>query len=233
MNKNSSFTYHLKEDHQQGETRCGLYLITPPYIELRKFNEQLKQAIDGGTIECFQLRLKNSSDDAILGATETLMPLLQQYEIPFLINDRPDLALKTNANGVHIGQTDASYEEARSLLGDDAIVGVTCHNSRHLAMLAGEKGANYVAFGSFFNSKTKKRKFTADINLIRWWRDVTVVQSVAIGGITPNNCKAIISAGADFLAVSGGVWDHPDGPKAAVSSFHAVIASSPLEDPII
>jgi len=220
-------------DQQVGQSACRLYLISPPVIELREFHGRLSEALDAGDVACFQLRLKDVSDDVIIGAAEMLMPLAQEHDVPFLINDRPDLAAKLDADGVHIGQSDASYEEARSLVGTDRIVGVTCHDSRHLAMIGAEKGADYVAFGAFFPTETKQASTSASVDIIRWWQDVTVVQCVAIGGITPENCAPIVSAGADFLAVSASVWNHPDGPGAAIQEFRSTIDRTPLEDPVI
>ena len=216
-----------------GQSECRLYLVTPPTIELRLFHSQLSEALNAGDVACIQLRLKNVSDDIIMGAAETLMPLAQEFDIPFLINDRPDLAARVGADGVHIGQDDASYEESRALLGPDGVIGVTCHDSRHLAILGADKGADYIAFGAFFPTETKQASTHAGLDLIRWWRDIAIVQCVAIGGITPENCTPVVSAGADFLAVSAGVWNHPDGPGAAVRAFRSAIDRAPLEDPVI
>jgi thiamine-phosphate pyrophosphorylase len=149
----------------------------------------------------------------------------QQRGIAVLLNDRPDLAFETGCDGVHIGQDDATYAEARKALGD-GIIGVTCHDSRHLAMEAGEQGADYVAFGAFFPTGTKEPKATADIELLHWWSDLMTVPCVAIGGITVDNCRPLVEAGADFLAVSGGVWNHPEGPAAAVKAFNRVLAGA-------
>lgn len=140
-----------------------------------------------------------------------------------LLNDRPDLAFETGCDGVHIGQEDATYAQARKAVGD-GIVGVTCHNSRHLAMEAGEAGADYVAFGAFFPTNTKEAKFSAEPELLEWWSDLMTVPAVAIGGITVDNCRPLVEAGADFLAVSAGVWNHPEGPAAAVKAFNRVMA---------
>lgn len=233
MSTTASTRHDPGMDHPTGQSESRLYLITPPVIELRDFHGQLSEALDAGDVACVQLRLKDVSDDVVIGATEMLMPLAQEHDVPFLINDRPDLAAKAGADGVHIGQGDASYEEARSLVGPDGIVGITCHDSRHLAMLGAEKGADYVAFGAFFPTETKQASARADVDLIRWWRDATVVQCVAIGGITPENCTPIVSVGADFLAVSAGVWNHPDGPAAAVRAFRSAIDHAPMEDPVI
>lgn len=200
---------------------CQLYLISPPVIEPVEFGEDLKRAIAGGPgiVGAFQLRLKDVHDDDILRAAEILMPICAEHDIPFLINDRPDLAAASGADGVHIGQSDASYDDARALLGDEKTVGVTCHDSRHLAMTAGEKGADYVAFGAFFPTTTKDAKYHPDLEILEWCSTMTVLPCVAIGGITQENCTPLIEAGADFLAVVGAVWNFPAGPEAAVAAF--------------
>jgi len=148
------------------------------------------------------------------------MPIAQAADAAFLINDRPDLAARIGADGVHVGQTDAPYAEARRILGPDRIVGVTCHASRHLAMEAGEAGADYVAFGAFYPSSTKEPAHQADVELLTWWADLMEVPCVAIGGITADNAEPLVRAGADFVAVTAGVWAHPDGPEAAVRAFN-------------
>ena len=202
--------------------RCRLYLITPPSLEPRGFAEKLKAALAGGDVATLQLRLKEATDEEILRAAEQIMPVAQNAGVAFLLNDRPDLAARLGADGVHIGQDDMAYREARTLVGSDAIVGVTCHDSRHLAIEAAEAGADYVAFGAFFPTSTKDPKARADLELLRWWAGVMTVPCVAIGGITVENAAALIEAGADFLAVSAGVWGHPDGPAAAVKRFNAL-----------
>jgi len=202
-------------------TDCRLYLISPPRIAPADFAGVLKEALKGGDVASFQLRLKNVSDDEIRRAADALRPIVQAHGTAFLLNDRPDLAAELGCDGVHIGQEDASYAEARKAL-PDGIVGVTCHDSRHLAMEAAEAGADYVAFGAFFPTRTKAPKTRADIDILRWWSELMVVPCVAIGGITVANAPALVEAGADFLAVAAGVWEHPDGPQAAVRAFNAL-----------
>lgn len=214
------------------ENRSQLYLITPPQIpDLDAFLESLKEALGAGDVACLQLRLKGAggepaSDDDIIAAAEAIGPVALAHEVAFLINDRPDLAVKTSADGVHIGQSDTPYARARAMLGDDATVGVTCHDSKHLGLVAGEAGADYVAFGAFFPTETKDAPARAKPELIEWWTDVTTVPCVAIGGVTPENCPVLVRAGADFLAVSSAVWSHPEGPAAAVKAFERAIASA-------
>jgi thiamine-phosphate pyrophosphorylase len=204
--------------------RCRLYLITPPAIEDPfAWAKTWEATLDAGDIACVQIRLKGLDDDSLARAVDVLRPPAQRRGIAVLLNDRPDLAFETGCDGVHIGQEDAPYAEARKAMGPNGIVGVTCHNSRHLAMEAGDKGADYVAFGAFFPTSTKEAKFTADLDLLHWWSDLFTVPSVAIGGITVENCRPLVEAGADFLAVSGGVWAHPDGPEAAVAAFQTIL----------
>lgn len=204
---------------------CRLYLVTPPQLAA-DFDETLKAALDAGDVAALQLRLKGVDDDAIRRAAERLMPIAFAREVAFIVNDRPDLARALGADGVHVGQEDASYAEARALLGPDKIVGVTCHDSRHLAMEAGEAGADYVAFGAFFPTGTKEPKSRAETDILEWWSSIFEIPCVAIGGITVENCQPLVAAGADFLAVVGGVWNHPDGAAAAVRAFNAAIASA-------
>lgn len=202
---------------------CQLYLITPPAIDVPAFTEDLKSALDGGPVACLQLRLKDVPDDEVRRAAEALMPVCHQHDVALLINDRPDLAAEMGADGVHVGQDDAAYAEARERVGPDATVGVTCHNSLHLAMETAEAGADYVAFGAFFPTQTKAPKSTAELDTLRSWTLATVVPCVAIGGITVENCRPLVEAGADFLAVVGGVWNNPDGPAAAVRTFNEIL----------
>lgn len=200
---------------------CRLYLISPPKLSAANFLTPLKEALAGGDVASFQLRLKNIGDDEIRRVVDTLRPAVQAHGTAFILNDRPDLAAELGCDGVHVGQEDASYADARKLM-PKGIVGVTCHDSRHLAMEAGEAGADYVAFGAFFPTQTKEPNTSADIELLRWWGEMMVVPCVAIGGITVQNAPALVQAGADFLAVSAGVWEHPDGPEAAVKAFNAL-----------
>ena len=200
---------------------CRLYLITPTKLEPRAFAEELKRALGAGDVASLQLRLKEVRDEDVARAVETLMPIAQKHDVAFILNDRPDLAKRLGCDGVHIGQQDATYDEARAAMGRDRIVGVTCHGSRDLAF---EAGADYVAFGAFFPTQTKEPKTKADIELLRWWSEMMVVPCVAIGGITVQNAPILVVAGADFLAVSAGVWEHPDGPQDAVRQFNALFA---------
>ena len=202
--------------------RCRLYLISPPTFEAKAFADTLKRALDAGDVASFQLRLKDVPEDEIRRAVDVLMPVAQKRDVAFVLNDRPDLARAFGCDGVHVGQEDASYHEARLILGKNAIVGVTCHDSRHLAIEAAEAGADYVAFGAFFPTATKEAKSHAEPELLQWWSEMMVVPVVAIGGITTENAAPLVEAGADFLAVSNGVWGHENGPAAAVKAFNAL-----------
>lgn len=210
-----------------GERRQSkLYVITPPRFDAAAFSERLAAALDAGPVAAVQLRLKGVDDGAIRRACEVLLPIAHAREVAFILNDRPDLAAEMGCDGVHVGQHDVPYPEARRIVGEEAIVGVTCHNSRHLAMEAAEAGADYVAFGAFYPSATKAGPTRAEIDLLRWWSELMVVPCVAIGGIAPGNCRPLIEAGADFVAASAGVWDYPEGPAAAVKAFTEAIEAA-------
>lgn len=217
------------EDEDPG---CRLYLLSPgPLLSgglvLDDFARLLETALDAGDVASFQLRLKNLPDAEIERAARRLLPIVQDRGVAFILNDRPDLAAAFGCDGVHVGQEDMPYAEARRLLGPDAIVGVTCKQSPHLAMEAAEAGADYVAFGAFFPSTTKVTGGGASLQLLRDWRFTTNVPSVAIGGITPANCIPVVEAGADFLCIASGVWDHPGGPAAGVRAVNEAIAQVP------
>jgi thiamine-phosphate pyrophosphorylase len=203
--------------------RCRLYLVTPSVLDPFVFRDHLAQALDGGDVACVQLRLKDVDDDAVRRACDLLKPVATRREVAFVLNDRPDLAALCDCDGVHVGQGDTPYAEARRVVGADRIVGVTCHDSRHLALVAAEAGADYVAFGAFYPTKTKPSKYRPAPELLAWWGDVMTVPSVAIGGITPENCRPLIEAGADFIAVVSAVWECPEGPGSAVAAFNRAI----------
>ena len=209
---------------------CRLYLITPPVIDdLAAFGHALAQALDAGDVGALQIRLKDAPDAVIAAAVDVLSPIARSRDVAVILNDRPDLAAKLDCDGVHIGQDDAPYAEARRLMGPHRIVGVTCHDSRHLAMDAAEAGADYVAFGAFFDTATKDAKTRADPEILSIWQEVMQTPCVAIGGITVDNCRPLVAAGADFLAVSAGVWNYPGGPAAAVAAFNAEITKGLAE----
>ncbi|MCC7259545.1 MAG: thiamine phosphate synthase [Alphaproteobacteria bacterium] len=210
---------------------CRLYLITPPRIELPAFADTLKQAFEGGDVAALQLRLKidentSAPDDDILRACEALMPVCHAHDVAFIVNDRPHIAVKTGADGVHVGEDDLPVKEVRALIGPDMTLGASCYGSRDRAMTAGEDGADYVAFGAFYPTTTKTPRGRPEPEILEWWSQTAVLPSVAIGGITPRNCGPLVRAGADFIAVVTGVWNHPDGAKAAVSAYNQAIRES-------
>jgi thiamine-phosphate pyrophosphorylase len=207
------------------QPQCRLYLITPPQIvDLAGFGRALGEAMEGGDVGAVQLRLKDVPDEIVAAAVHMMRPIVGARRAPLILNDRPDLAARLGCDGVHIGQDDAPYGEARRLVGTERIVGVTCHDSRHLAMEAAEAGADYVAFGAFFPTSTKQAITRAEPEILEIWQENMLTPCVAIGGITPANCGALVTAGADFIAASASVWTHPEGPRAAVAAFNAAIA---------
>ena len=207
--------------------RCQLYLITPPVLDdLEAFGARLAQALDAGPVAALQIRLKPADDAAIAAAVRRLAPPAQARGVAVILNDRPDLAASLGCDGVHLGQSDASVASARRILGRTAMIGATCHDSRHLAMEAAEAGADYVAFGAFYPTLTKATVHRPEPELLTIWQETMEIPSVAIGGITVENAAPLVIAGADFLAVSQGVWSHPGGPGEAVRAFGAILAGS-------
>ncbi|MEW5683481.1 MAG: thiamine phosphate synthase [Pseudomonadota bacterium] len=209
---------------------CRLYLITPPRIDdLAAFGHLLAQALDAGDVAALQIRLKDVGDDVIAATVDALSPIAQAREVAVILNDRPDLAASLGCDGVHVGQDDMPYAQARKIVGPNRMVGVTCHDSRHLGMEAAEAGADYVAFGAFFPTTTKDASTRAEPEILTIWQETMEVPCVAIGGITVATARELAKAGADFLAVSAGVWAHADGPAAAVKAFNAEIAAGIAE----
>jgi thiamine-phosphate pyrophosphorylase len=203
---------------------CRLYLITPPRLpDLDGFADQLTAALDAGDVAALQIRLKDAGDDEIARVVRRLAPIAQERGVAVILNDRPDLARSLGCDGVHVGQDDLPYAEARKIVGRDAMVGVTCHDSRHLAMEAAEAGADYVAFGAFYPTATKAAPTRADPEVLSIWQETMETPCVAIGGIQIDNCRPLVTAGADFLAVCAGVWAHPTGPADAVRGYLAEI----------
>ncbi len=200
-----------------------LYLITPPTFNLNKFAGSLTEALEGGDVASVQLRMKESNDKNIIEAAKVLMPICHAKDVAFIINDNADIAKLVDADGVHVGQDDLTIEEARNVVGENKIIGVTCKDSKHISMTAGEQGADYVAFGAFFPTKTKSIITTTSPEILQWWQDIFEIPCVAIGGINSTNASSIAKAGADFVAVCSGVWDHPNGPKKAVTEINEAI----------
>ncbi len=209
--------------HKEARLPCQLYLISPPAIGA-DFVERLKAALDAAPVAAFQLRLKGLDDHAIARAAEPLQRICADHDTAFIVNDSISLAKRLGADGVHLGQEDGDPREARQVLGQDVQIGVTCHNSRHLAMEAGEAGADYVAFGAFYPTGTKPIEHYADPDILRWWTTLFPLPCVAIGGIMPQNAAPLVAAGADFIAVSGAVWNAAEGEVAAVRAFSPILA---------
>jgi len=206
-------------------TPCQIYLITPPSIaDLAAFSRQLTEALETGEVAALQIRLKDMGEGAIADTSRVIAPLAQAHGAAVLMNDHAHLVKPLGLDGVHLGQTDLSLKAARQLLGKDAMIGITCHNSRHLAMEAAENGADYVAFGAFFPTTTKTVEHMAELETLSIWQESMEIPCVAIGGITAANAPDVARAGADFIAVSAYVWGHPEGPGAAVEALAAAIA---------
>lgn len=205
---------------------CQLYLISPLDVA-GAFSERLESALAAGPVAAFQFRVKGVDEHEAARLAAPLQEICAARDCAFIVNDSVSLARRLKADGVHLGQGDGEVREARELLGREAQIGVTCHASRHLAMEAGEAGADYVAFGSFFPSGTKDSEHRPQDRpgpeILAWWQRLFEIPCVAIGGITPANCAPLVSAGADFLAVSGAIW--ADDEAEAVASFHRAIAA--------
>ncbi|BBB11981.1 thiamine phosphate synthase [Sphingopyxis sp. FD7] len=205
---------------------CQLYLISPLDVG-GDFPVRLEDALAAGPVAAFQFRVKGLDQHEAARLAEPLQAICATHEVAFIVNDDVALAKRLKADGVHLGQGDGDPKEARRQLGPGAQIGVTCHNSRHLAMEAGEAGADYVAFGAFFPTTTKAVEHRADPEILTWWQGLFELPCVAIGGITVDNAKKLVEAGADFLAVSGGVWAYRDGPGAAVRAFAEILENQP------
>jgi thiamine-phosphate pyrophosphorylase len=202
---------------------CQLYLISPLDVG-GDFPERLEQALAGGAVAAFQFRVKGLDQHMAAHLAGPLKRICEAREVAFIVNDDMALAKRLGADGVHLGQSDGDPREARALLGPAAQIGITCHDSRHLAMAAGEAGADYVAFGAFFPTTTKETAYRPEPAILSWWSRLFEIPCVAIGGITAENGRALVEAGADFLAVCSAVWGHPEGPAAAVAEFQSLLA---------
>lgn len=203
---------------------CQLYLISP--LETGgDFPDRLRAALGAGPVAAFQFRVKGIDQHEAARLAEPLQEICADHDVAFIVNDSIALAKRLRADGVHLGQGDGNAADARRELGPEAQIGVTCHDSRHLAMEAGEAGANYVAFGAFFPTTTKTVEHRADPEILTWWQGLFELPCVAIGGITAANARGLVEAGADFLAVSRAVWSHDGGPEAAVRELLAAMRS--------
>lgn len=208
---------------QDTRVPCQLYLISPLDVG-GDFPARLEEALSAAPVAAFQFRVKGLDQHEAARLAEPLQAICAAHDTAFIVNDDVALAKRLGADGVHLGQDDGDPKEARRILGADAQIGVTCHASRHLAMEAGEAGADYVAFGAFFPTTTKTVEHHADPEILTWWQSMFELPCVAIGGITVDNAAELVEAGADFLAVSGGVWAYPEGHAAAVKRFEKLLA---------
>ncbi len=212
------FATQFKRDDRR--PACQLYLVSPLDVS-GAFADRLRRALGAGPVAAFQFRVKGIDQHAAAALAEPLQTICAEYDVAFLINDSISLAKRLGADGVHLGQDDGDAKEARAVLGPAAQIGVTCHASRHLAMEAGERGADYVAFGSYFPTTTKQVEHHAEPVLLSWWSTMFEIPCVAIGGITPANARPLVDAGADFLAVSGAVWNHDEA--TAIKAFESIM----------
>lgn len=206
--------------HDDKKPPCQLYLISPQDVG-GAFPDRLARALDTGPVAAFQFRVKDVDQHAAAKLAEPLQRICADREVAFIVNDSIALARRLGADGVHLGQSDGDPREARDVLGAQAQIGVTCHDSRHLAMAAGEAGADYVAFGAFYPTTTKPSEYRPELSILSWWATLFEIPSVAIGGITPDNAAPLVKAGADFVAVCNAVWGGDEA--AAVQAFDAVL----------
>lgn len=201
---------------------CQLYLISPLDVS-GAFPGRLARALDAGPVAAFQFRVKDVDQHAAARLAEPLQRICADRDVAFIVNDTVALAKRLGADGVHLGQSDGDPREARAELGPAVQIGVTCHASRHLAMDAGERGADYVAFGAFYPTTTKATEHRPEPEILTWWQGIFELPCVAIGGITPENGRVLVEAGADFLAVSNAVWGTDEA--SAVRAFSDMLKS--------
>lgn len=217
------FAERFQRDEARGA--CQLYLISPLDVG-GDFPDRLASALGGGPVAAFQYRVKGLDQHEAARLAEPLQRLCADCDVAFIVNDDMALARRLGADGVHLGQGDGDPRAARALLGPAAQIGVTCHDSRHLAMEAGEAGTDYVAFGAFYPTDTKETRHRPDPSILSWWATLFELPCVAIGGITPANAPPLVKAGADFLAVCGGVWNADGGPAAGVAAFQNALSGA-------
>ena len=215
------------------EDKCKLYLISPPKFDLEEMAHNLKEAFKGGSVPAFQLRMKSKDSktsqyiappdaNEVREAIEVLLPICRENNCAFILNDNPKLAIEMGCDGVHVGVEDVSVKEARKIVGKNLIVGASCYDSKDRAFSAGEQGANYVAFGAFYDTQTKTPRGRPTKELLEFWSQYANIPAVAIGGIKVDNCEPLVKAGADFIAVVTGVWDYKDGISKAVKDFNKI-----------
>lgn len=218
---NESFADLFQRDETRGP--CQLYLISPADVG-GDFPDRLARALDAGQVAAFQFRVKGVDQHQAAALAAPLLAICRERDVAFIVNDSIALAKRLGADGVHLGQDDGDPREARQVLGPAAQIGITCHDSKHLAMEAGEAGADYVAFGAFYPTATKEVRHHPESDILGWWTTLFEIPCVAIGGITPENAGPLIAAGADFLAVCEAVWNAPEGEEEAVRRFTRMFA---------
>lgn len=196
-----------------------IYLISPPKIELKDFSVSLKKAVTTGLVPVFQLRLKDYNRKEIILISKELKKICADNNCLFILNDDYKIALEIGANGVHLGCDDGLISQARKISEENFIIGASCYDSRHLAIMAAEEGADYISFGTFFPSKTKNSKGKPTVDIIKWSAEMMDLPIVAIGGINDGNCRPLIEAGADFVAVISYIWQHPEGVEVAIKNL--------------
>ena len=197
-----------------------IYLISPPKIRGNKFYKDLNLIFKTGKIKFFQLRLKKISNSNLIRISKKIKKITKKNKVKFLINDKPIVAKRIGADGCHTGQKDMDLIKSRKILGKNKIIGITCHNSKKLALKAKKNYANYIAFGSFFVSSTKKTAFKANLEILRWAKKKINMPIVAIGGIKSSNYKKILCNGADFIACSSYIWNNKKlDPVSAIKKF--------------
>ena len=201
-----------------------IYLISPQKIRGVKFYKELNKILKTNKVKYFQLRLKKSNYSNLLLISKKVKKIVKKYNVTFIINDNPYIAKIVGAHGCHIGQKDIGFVETKKILGKNKIIGVTCHNSKKLALKAKKNGANYVAFGSFFKSYTKKTAIKANLQILRWAKKKINMPIVAIGGISSSNYKKILLNGADYIACSNYIWNNKKlDPISAINKFEIKI----------
>lgn len=203
---------------------CRLYLVSPRSFDIDNYTGILAQTLDAGDVAAYQLRMPDASPEQIRAACEALAPVAQERGVAFILNDHPEIAAETGCDGIHFDDPKAHIRDARNVIGEQGFIGVFCDHSRHVAMQAGERGADYVLFAPFFPEMD--RIPAPDTELLTWWQEMIEIPCVAAGGITPSNCAPLVRAGADFLCAGTAIWDYDGGPAKAVAGFNDAITGS-------
>lgn len=197
-----------------------IYLISPPQIELKDFSLKLENALKTGFVPSFQLRLKNYSPSEIKKISQEIKKICDENNCLFLLNDFYEIALEVGASGVHVGIDDKKISQIRQNSPKNFVIGASCYDSKHLAMEAGEQGADYISFGAFFETQTKISRGKPTVEILNWASEILNLPIVAIGGINDKNCVELVKNGADFLAVISYVWQHPEGVEVAIKNLY-------------